>query len=247
MKNIFGLLFLTIILFSCKKDPKEGSLVLNMNHIVADKAFELNSEKYLSPTGHPYQITKLVYYISELSFIRTDGTEDIFNKGYLVDVAEESTLSISLDKINPGIYNKIKFQYGFKKSNNYKDYLPNTLENHIMYWFDAVDSLAYHYMKYEGKYDSLETGIQKQFKYHYGPTDGNDNSITVSLDIPEFEINDNSFQIKINMDLQECLQNPIDYNFPEYNMVMMHQHIQEIYKANAHNIFTFKEIVSNED
>lgn len=246
MKKILSILLLTIILVSCKKDPEEGSISLKISHSVADKDFKFNDEIYISPTGHPYQITKLTYYISYVSFFTTDGKVQNFDKGYLINLTEGNNSQISFENIEPGKYNKVKFQFGFTKAKNILNYLENTLENQNMYWFSPVDSMAYHYMKLEGKYDSLDMGISKSFKYHFGPTNGNDNSFEVTIDIPEFNVDDNSFQTVIDMDLQEWFKNPTDYNFPEYMMVMMNQNTQEIYNANGKNVFSFKEIIKNE-
>ena len=246
MRNFIIILLVVITIISCKKELKEGTVVLNLKHFVKEKPLELNVEKYISPTGHPYQVTKMVYYISELSFIATDGSEQVFHSGYRINVAEESTLNIPFKKLRGNKYNKIKFTFGFKKSQNYIDYLPQTIENQNMYWFTPQDSLAYHYMKFEGKYDSLNLGVQKQFKYHFGPTDGNDNSFDVIINVPEFAIDGNTINIVLKVDLQEWLQNPTEYNFPDYTMVMMKQDVQEIYNANGKSVFSFKEILKSE-
>lgn len=247
MKNILTILLLSILFVSCKKEAKVGSIDLKISHVVGDKTFELNNKKYTSPTDHPFQIIKLVYYISEVSFIATDGTKQTFNEGFYIDVADESTFTIPFKDLKPNKYNKIEFQFGFTRANNYIDYLEQTMENQNMFWFNPVDSLAYHYMKFEGYYDSLNLGTHNFFKYHFGPTDGNDNSFRLSLNIPEFEINDNSFQAEIEMDVYEWLQNPTDYNFPDYTMVMMNQNTQLIYKANGQNVFSFKELIQDDE
>lgn len=242
MKYLFIVSIVALTLLSCKKDPTEGDIIFKINHKVGTKDFVLDSEIYTSPTNHPYQITKLWYYVSEISFTNTDGNSQTFHSGHLIKAEDEESYFFPLENLEPGKYNKVNFQFGFKKSTNYIDYLEQTLDNQNMYWFSPLDSLAYHYMKFEGKYDSLSTGVQKQFKYHFGPTDGNDNSFNISFSIPEFEVDNSTHEIVIDMDLQEWLQNPTDYNFPDYTMVMMHQNVQEIYKANGQNVFSFNKI-----
>jgi len=245
MKNLLIIPFLVLILLSCKKEPKQGQITLNFEHIVAEKPFELNTENYVSPTSHPYQITKLQYYVSNVTFIGDGGVEQIFATGHLIDASVENTNKVVFQDINPNKYNKVKFRFGFLKEDNQINFLENTSANQNMEWPTQLGPGAYHYMKFEGKYDSLSTGTIKSFIYHFGPTNGNDNSFEVVLNIDEFEIDDNLFNIYINTDLQEWFQNPTSYNFPEYKMVMMNQSFQEIYQANGQNVFSFKQLTQD--
>tara|TARA_B110000037_G_scaffold73775_1_gene88598 strand:+ start:1460 stop:2203 length:744 start_codon:yes stop_codon:yes gene_type:complete len=245
MKNIFVLLTLSIVLFSCKKPPKAGQVSLKIEHLVGTESFDFDTMKYVSPTNHPYKITKLVYYISEITYIMTDGTEEVQAAGFLINPDEESTLKITNSDLRPGTYNKVRFQFGIDSTNNVTDYLAQSLENISMEWPDQLGPGDYHYMKFEGKYDSLSTGIEKSFIYHYGPTIGNDNSFSVELAVAEFVIDDNSFNVIVNADIQEWFQNPTLYNFPDYSMVMMNQSFQEIYKANGQSVFSFKQLTED--
>lgn len=245
MKKIIFLLTLSIIFFSCKKEAKIGQVTLKMEHKIGTTTFEFDSIMYISPTNHPYKITKLVYYISEITYIMTDGTEEVQAGGFLIKPSEESTLKITNSDLRPGTYNKLKFQFGISKTNNILDYLDQTVENQNMFWPAQLGPGDYHYMKFEGKYDSLSTGTEKSFIYHYGPTMGNDNSFSVELAISDFTIDDNSFNVIVNADIQEWFQNPTLYNFPDYSMVMMNQSFQEIYKVNGQSVFSFKQLTED--
>lgn len=245
MKYLFLLLTLSIVLFSCNKDPKIGQVTLKIEHKVGAETFEFDTLKYVSPTNHPYKITKLVYYISEITYIMADGTEEVLSGGYLINPDEETSLKITNTNLSPGTYNKVRFQFGISNTNNLADYLDQTLNNQNMFWPSQLGPGAYHYIQFEGKYDSLSTGIEKSFAYHSGPTMGNDNSFSVELAVSEFTIDDNSFNIIVNADIQEWLQNPTAYNFPDYSMVMMNQSFQEIYKANGKTVFSFKQLTED--
>lgn len=245
MKNLVFLLILSVVLFSCKKDPKAGQVSLKLEHIVGNETFEFDTMKYVSPTNHSYKITKLIYYVSEITYVKTDGTEEVQNGGFLINPSEENSLKITSADLSPGTYNKVKFQFGISKTNNVLDYLDQTLENQSMFWPAQLGPGDYHYMKFEGKYDSLDMGIEKSFIYHSGPTMGNDNSFLVELAVTEFTIDDNSFNVIVNADVQEWLQNPTAYNFPDYSMVMMNQNFQEIYKANGQSVFSFKQLTED--
>ncbi len=246
MKKTFVILFLSIVLFSCKKVAQDGKVTLKFNHIVADKDLSLNTEDYLSPTNHPFQVTKLWYYVSAIEFVSTDANNQRFDIGHLVKASDEETHHIDFN-LKAGNYEKIIFQFGFSNDNNKDAYIENTQDNQLMAWPTQLGPGDYHYMKFEGKYDSLSTGVEKSFIMHAGPTNGNDNSFQVSLDVTKFKIDDNMFDLVINMDLQEWLQNPTAYNFPDYSMVMMNQNTQEIYKANGASVFSFKELIQQNE
>lgn len=249
MKKLVSIFVLALVLTSCKKDPKPGSVSIQMNHNVAEKAFVLNQKNYTSPVGHDYEITKLWYYISEVSFISEDGSITTQEGGHLIKAEDLNTFKFDLNNLEPGKYSKIQFQFGISKANNKEAYLENTLDNQNMFWPAQMEEPAekgdYHYMKFEGRYDSLNTGIIKNFIFHAGPTNGADNSFTVTLAIQSFEINDNSFTLNINADIQEWLQNPTAYDFKDYQMVMMNQNTQSIYKANGLTVFTAGDLIEN--
>lgn len=249
MKNVFAILILALVLSSCKKDPKSGEVTLQINHKVANAPFVLNEMNFESPVGHSYEITKLTYYISEVTFVGEDGAETTKSGAHLVKTDDAKTLKYVLNDLKSGAYQKIRFQFGIDKAHNIDSYLPATLDNQNMEWpvqmEVATEKGAYHYMKFEGRYDSLKTGIIKSFIYHSGPTNGADNSFTVTLDLNKFELNDNSFTLNLNADVQEFLQNPTSYDFKDYSMVMEDQSIQDIYKANGQSVFTAGEMIEN--
>lgn len=240
---------LVLVLTSCKKDPKPGSFTLEIKHNVEGKAFVLNEENYTSPAGHHYEITKLWYYISEVSLIGEDGSKTTQSGAHLVKAEDLSTYIYALNNLQPGNYNKIQFQFGIAKEFNKESYLESNIDNQNMSWPAQMEAPSekgdFHYMQFEGRYDSLNTGVVKTFMYHSGPTNGADNSFTVTLPLSKFEINDNSFSLKINADLQEWLQNPTIYDFKDHKMVMMNQSIQDIYKANGVTVFSAGEFMQN--
>lgn len=245
MKNVLLITFFSIALFSCKK---QSELRIVLNHNVAANDFKMNEMNYLSPAGHNYEITKLQYYISEITFIGKDGSS-VQTGGHLIDMNDQSTLAFPVS-IAQGSYNKMEFQFGISKENNKESYLENTVENQNMFWPAQMEAAGekgdYHYMKFEGRYDSLSTGTILPFIFHAGPTNGNDNSFKVSFDIDEMNGRGKKYDLNIAVDLQEWFQNPTEYDFKDYSMVMMNQATQEIYKANGKNVFSFDFLVGYE-
>ena len=246
MKNIIFLLVIVATLISCKKDPKVGDIRLVMNHNVAGANFVLDEMNYTSPASHDYEVTKLWYYISEVSFLSEDGSKHTVSGGHLTKLEDATTFNHTLNNIEPGTYNKIQFQFGISKELNKDAYLENTQDNQNMAWPVQMEAEgekgAYHYMKFEGRYDSLNTGKMKNFIMHSGPTHGADNSFSVTLNLNDLKVDGNSHEIHLEMDLQEWLQNPTLYDYRFYSMVMMNQNTQDIYKANGQSVFSLGDI-----
>lgn len=239
---------MSVTLFSCQK---ETEVTMNFHHSVAGADFEMNERNYLSPVGHNYEITKMLYYVSEITFFSADGSETTNIPGAkLIDLSNESSLSFALP-VEAGVYSRVEFQFGIDKEHNVESYLESTVENQNMFWPVQMEAAGekgdYHYMKYEGRYDSLNTGVVKPFIFHAGPTNGADNSFTVSIDLgQEMNTRKNSYSLQIEADLQEWIQNPTDYDFKDYSMVMMNQATQEIYKANGQSVFSLDFLVADE-
>ena len=251
MKNFLGLLLTTVVLMACNKKPEAGNFTLNLSHEVDGERLALDNMRYSSPAGHTYEITKLWYYLSDIRLIETDGTIQNAAEGFLVKAEDTNTQSISLNDVAAGNYNKIQFQFGISKANNVEDYLVATVDNQSMFWPEQMEAEGekgdYHYMKLEGNYDSLKTGKLNPYIVHSGPTNGADNSFIIEFPLEEFEINNNSAELNIKVNLKEWLQNPTVYDFKDWKMVMMNQNAQNIYKANAQSVFSAGQLTISEE
>ena len=239
MKKLFGLAVLAILtVMSCNKDPEPGTIVLNFEHEVASQSLELDNMVYTSLAGHPFSVSRLKYYVSNFSFHNTDGT--IYNTD-VVHYREEGvdeTKSLTLKDVPAGTYNKVSFIYGLDAATNVDGGLENTVTNQNMEWPIPGDQ-GYHYMKFEGRYDLLGTGEIKNFNLHTGGTMGNQNFVEITVSLPSnIEIDNNSWDVDMMMDLNEWLQNPNTYDFDQYGQaIMMNQAAQEVLKANGVNVF----------
>ncbi|MDH3650830.1 MAG: hypothetical protein OEQ53_14185, partial [Saprospiraceae bacterium] len=190
-------------------------------------------------------VHRLKYYISNLRLVKEDGT--FFDPAvvHYCDISEEETNRFQLDNVPAGTYRGISFTYGLDESLNVDDGLPRTQTNINMEWPIPGDQ-GYHYMKFEGKYDSLGTGVIKNFNLHTGATMGNQNYIDFNFDIPAISIDGNQWSIDLVMDLNEWLQNPHTWDFATYGpMIMMKQDAQEVLKANGKTVFTVASVVKD--
>ncbi|HHH50513.1 MAG TPA: hypothetical protein ENK52_06010 [Saprospiraceae bacterium] len=240
LPKVLILAFFGMMLFSftaCNKDAKPGNVTIYLDHNVAGKALVFDEMNYTSKAGHPFQVSRLRYYISNVKLHQADGTTFEMEGVHYRNAKEEDTRTLILKDIPAGDYNKITFTYGLDENTNVDGGLENTQTNIGMEWPIPGDH-GYHYMKFEGKYDSNGSGTIKNFNLHTGATKGNQNYINMSLDLPTVKIDDNNWDIHLDMDLNQWLENPNTWDFDEFGpMIMMNQTAQEVLKANGATVF----------
>lgn len=233
-----------LIALSCNKDEKAGSVTLNFDHEVAGEALVLNQFQYVSQAGHPYSVINLRYYVSDFTLVRDNGETYTTSFVHYRDIHDELTRSLVLENVPPGNYTGIRFVFGLDEATNVDGGLPNTLVNINMEW-PLPGDFGYHYMKFEGRYDSLGSGVIKNYNLHTGATGGNQNFISHDLNIPVLSVDDNSWDLNLIMDLNEWLQNPHVYDFEEFGpMIMANQNAQELLKANGQTTFRAERVAN---
>lgn len=125
--TITVLLFLSISIISCKKDEnvspttnnssninKEGYIELYFDSRVGDLQVVLDSPFYTNTFNQNYTISKLDYYISNLVFVKSDGSTYTYpqeNSYFLLKESDRSSQRIKI-KIPEGNYTGLKFIVG---------------------------------------------------------------------------------------------------------------------------------------
>ena len=242
MKKIIGLCVLVILLMTaCKEDPEPGTVVLNFEQKVGNQALQFDNMIYTSPAGHPFLLSRLKYYVSNISLHNTDGTSYDTDIVHYREEGVDETKTLTLEKVPAGTYDRISFIYGLDENINVDGGLENTLTNINMEWPIPGDQ-GYHYMKFEGRYDSLATGV---INLHTGATQGNQNYIPFTINLPSpITIDKNSWEVDMMMDMMEWLQNPNVYDFAEFGQaIMMNQNAQLVLKANGADVWSVDKVV----
>lgn len=247
MKKLFFILLASLALFStsCKEDdPVQGSVEVNIVHQIDGDNLVANEIQYDSPAGHKFSVTTIRYYISRVQLLK-EGDDFELKTYHYVDLDDSNTFRFNISNVAPGKYDKLKLTFGIEREDNAEGLLANTVANQNMLWPTQLrdenldPSGDYHYMKYEGRFDSLNTGVVKTYKIHLGPTMGNDNSFDVTLPISEVDVNGNSWSIDLNVDMLEWLKDPEVYSYHQFGAgIMPKQHAQEFFKANGPSVFT---------
>jgi hypothetical protein len=240
--SIFLIALISII--SCGKDPGYGTFILKLNHTVEGEPVEIEQLKYSNEAGHTYSVVNLKYYLSNIVLHEKEGGRFSYDKVHLRDINDPLTEEIVMEDIPDGTFTSLSFTFGLDEAINVDGGLDNTVENINMEWPIPGDQ-GYHYMKFEGRYDSLNTGVIRSFNVHTGATKGNQNYINVTIPFSETLLESNSWMIDLNMDLHEWLHNPNVFDFVNNERIMMKQSAQELLKANGATVFSINSVNEN--
>ncbi|MBK7407057.1 MAG: hypothetical protein IPJ40_02650 [Saprospirales bacterium] len=242
MKKIHTFLtlgFFALFLFSaCTKEATNGTVVLLLDQNVAGQELVTNDYRYTCQAGYTFSVIRLQYYTSNFVLHRDDGTEYLLDEVHYRELGLDDTRSITLPDVPPGKYTSLSFTYGLDEATNVDGGLPNTLTNINMEWPLPGDQ-GYHYMKFEGKYKLPGSEDVKAFNLHTGPTGNNPNYIHITLPLQNMNIDGNTWNITLMMDLNEWLQNPNTWDFEVWGpMIMANQDAQLTLKANGATVFS---------
>ncbi len=226
---------------SAEETPADGTVVLTFKHSVAGDSLTLNASRYISPTGIKYSVLLLEYIVSDVVLTRADGSTAPLLTEHYVNALNEETIEVTIEDVPAGLYTGLTFTLGLKPGRNQPDTLPNTQDFNNMAWPAPLGG-GYHNMRFEGRYTN--EGLGATFAIHTGPTNGADNSLTYSLRFFGLTANEvldlegNTKDISLTMNLDEWLHNPEVFDFREYEgPIMPDQAAQDLVKANGHNVF----------
>ena len=232
----FSFFFFVLSLYGCKNN-ESGSLFLNIEHVVQSEKLEFEQKKYQTSAGHGYRVLRFKYYISKFALKSSNGAVHLLDTVQYCDAQDPSTCKFKLGPFTPGKYSELSFIFGLDEMSNTEGSLENNLANNNMEW-PVPGEKGYHYMKFEGKYDSLNTGKEKNFNLHTGATGNNQNFVQINLDLPDLEIDRNEWKITLELDIDEWLHRPNDYDFEKFSQgIMANQTAQEILKLNGYDVF----------
>ncbi len=228
---------LVFILFVGCQGKSANNLYVQLNHVVLGEALDFEQMKYKTAAGHGYEVSRLKYYISTFELKKADGSIYLVDDVHYCDARDTSTCHFVLEPIPDANYTELSFLFGLDDKTNVKGGLENNLINSNMAW-PIPGEEGYHYMKFEGRYDSMNTGVIKSFNLHTGPTKNNLNYFKINVDLSDLDIHQNSWIINLEMDLDRWLHDPVAYDFSEFGQgIMSNQNAQQILKQNGHNVF----------
>jgi hypothetical protein len=207
-------------------------------------------------------ITDLIYFISDFTFYRHDGTRTMISTPkdiFYVDESMPATKTIQLTNMIPaGTYDSITFIFGITEAKNKSHLFLNPPEA-LMGWPDVLGG-GYHYMMMNGKWKD-PAGRTMPFNFHLGIGQlykGNDynvdsiyayvqNYFTVSLQGSQFELEDRAkVTFRLAMNIAQWFENPHIYNHNYWGgAIMQKQPAMQMAKENGWNVFSVVNIKKN--
>jgi hypothetical protein len=169
---VAGLLSLTVL--GCKRDKKDdpspdNTVALEFQHNAPDGTtlFRRNTT-YTTASGQPYKIDQLIYYVSNVKFVRADGSKWAETESYhLVKGAGASTTSpeLTIKGLPEGTFTAMEFSIGVDAARNTRGDQSGALSpNEGMIW---DWNTGYRFWILEGVYEPVGS-IAKNLVFHIG-------------------------------------------------------------------------------
>lgn len=219
---------------SCTYGPTY-STQLDFTHEINGANFLFDTITYAHPAGQPYSVQTLKYFVSNIVLYKTNGDSVYMDVAHYVDGRESATQTFTYsESIENTSYSGIAFIFGLDETKNVTGAYLNPPEN-LMEWPVPMGG-GYHYMKLEGKYDSL--GLIKNYNVHTGATMGVPHHFKVNL-VEPFVVTDNQVHMELNMELNNWFQNPTLFDFDAFGSAIMGDQVaQQIFVDNATDVFS---------
>lgn len=178
-KNIIIITFIlftsAVVITGCKKDkdngPAERSISFHLHTVVGNTVANYTSV-FTDATGRSFTLSDCRYYISNIVFIKDDGTELPMTGKVLL--ANPATMKYEIGNVPAGKYKGFRFIVGLDSVTNHSDPAtypsssPLSYQNPSMHW--GWNS-GYIFMILEGKVDSTAAANgtpDYDFFYHIG-------------------------------------------------------------------------------
>ncbi len=264
MNKMFSIfLFALIILSSCKKDKpieeieiENGKIKINFLHTINNQPIQLNTNIYINEAGNHYEISDLMYFISDLTLYPHNGNSiliDDWKAIHYIDIHIPTTLIWEVyDKIPTGLIDSISFIFGLNESRNQPFIFVNPPESN-MFWPQILGG-GYHYMMINGKWINQNDTVYP-FNFHIGigqnytdTINFNTSTITgfvqnyfkVTLPTSNFTISKNvTTNITLNMAVESWFKTPHIWDFNYWGGdVMQKQRALQTIKENGADVFS---------
>ena len=169
---VFGSLLLINV--SCNNDKPEenetsGHISFSLTHLVDGLALQKDNMKYVNAAGNPYEINQVMYFISDVTLHKSDGTKKLISDWkdiHYVDIDIPETLNWDVyDDIPAGAYDSVSFIFGITGEKNKSFMFVNPPEVNMM-WPDILGG-GYHYMMINGSWKD-NSNVIKSYAFHMG-------------------------------------------------------------------------------
>lgn len=225
----------------CGDEATTGPVKLVLDHFVASEPVVLHDIRYTNAAGNHYRIDDLRYYLSDVAFVRPDGSQHATSAAHLRDEAVPETREWTLDDVPYGDYTAVRFLFGLDDTHNRLDGLPSTTANLNMQWPGPLGG-GYHYMQLDGAFD--ETTRVGAWQAHVGRLQREnvdpqplETHFWVEFPLP-LHVDGTVTVVQIRMDVNGWFASPNLYDFATYGgMVMNNPVAQQALSENGPHAF----------
>lgn len=249
MRKIALYVLIATLLVSCNKNDDDQNaqntnITFNFLHnfdgeVVNNTNF--NNIQYTNAFGTELSFTKLRYLITNVILTNQANVATVAKDYQLVDVTENTGLTISGTSLPEGIYD-VKMRFGFEQAENTSNIYPDL--NAASWNVPEMLGGGYHYMQLEGRY--MDTNNEASiYAYHTisavqnpGPDNSREDT-SIEIDLGTISISGSSTIINVNMNIAEWFENPNTWNLNELNgMLMGNYNAQKLMEENGQNVFS---------
>ncbi|UOR03795.1 hypothetical protein MUN82_12645 [Hymenobacter aerilatus] len=204
-------------LASCNDKEKEaqptvGTLDIEMEHVVGNRALALNTTTYTNPVSNEqFTVSRFNYYVSNIRLQKADGTEYPQPESYyLVQESDTESKHLHLKDVPIGDYTGISFVVGVDSARNVAGAQTGALDvNNNMFW---DWNSGYIFFKMEGNLVASSAYPAKSFLMHVGGFTKPYNAVrTVKLTFPSSNLlvgADHSPELHLRIDALKVLNGP---------------------------------------
>lgn len=218
--TLLSIFCLCLFLASCANDnvspitKKVGSVIINIDNVIGNQNLKYDT-LYSIASGEKYTIKKLKYYISNIQFMKIDGSVTTLQEDgsyFLVDESNSASMILSLPQVEIGKYLAIRLMIGVDSAKSMaplekrRGVLDMSGLGQDMYW---TWNQGYIFFKMEGIYTDF-SGKNDDYTYHIGGFGNNGSSlnnikvITIPLGSTECEVSeDKKLTINLKADISK--------------------------------------------
>jgi hypothetical protein len=260
MKNIpktLQFIFACIVLMAgaCKKDKTTyddlgddqlvatGALTVNFENVAGTEPLQLDTKWYTNQNADSFTVSILRYYISNIQFIKADGSALAEVESYhLIDQAKVTSRTLTFNNLPYGTYKGIRFLIGVDSARNVSGAQSGALDpSNGMFW---SWSSGYIMAKLEGERPKL-AGATRTITFHIGGFSGQYNALKkVELDFgSSATINASTLPvITLHADVLEWFKVPNIIKFNDFSSAMMPSANSRKMADNYSDMFTVKSV-----
>jgi len=242
------IVMMLLVLVSCTKSEIDTSSIMvqvNFSHNWAGTAIaktDFNTIKFTNENGEQLSIVQFRYLISNITLTNIEDQKTIIKTRQLINLGEETGLSLTSDSAIPKGTYKLSFTFGLNDADNLDGVYQDL--NSVSFNVPTMLGGGYHFMQFDGKFNGTNS-LTNSFNYHTIRAVNSEDSTNLVFQDTSFEVDlgnvviKNAGIIEVKMDISEWFKNPNLWDLNTFNsMLMSNFNAQVLMSANGKSVFS---------